>query len=554
MLRTGVASRRSRADEKDSGPDVRVTTHSAHGVPNVGTLFVCFLAALGLMGLLIQFVLPWRASTHDSGDISRFITRVDAEELLAAQADNAELRRRIQVLEAKRVSTSIVQDDFEFEAPSVQGYLTANTTAESKCEPKTLFAPAGEPLLEMAFVRDYLFEHGWREADEKVAAFVLASSVAGPEKQPCDPDFKGVRIPGTMLYELEVCQKHKLFIRLFQHLVDISPSTVDWESGPELLVQTWPWLPKTYILDWPEHVVALERFVPCNGSQRDLIVKGDAHGGRAVWLPRNNEELRELAGLKPCHAEAARAAAPEYRPLLVQEMVNTLLWDGLSFIGRAFLVVQRTGRTRLNVGGGRWSLGMPSPNYELHLYDTPHFIQFPTGVRDRADDSEVTRRNAKEFEEFMKSAAKKSGQDLPHGWLKDSFMPQVAAISKTCFAASRTPWIWEVVDGHHERDSPTDAMKAPFLEPDGAFLFLAAEVVVDEDLNVRLIEMTSFPADVHELQKSFGEVSWARSYVEELARHLAALLLRGSEQKLGSLDSHGERWTRLAIREPFPHP
>jgi len=418
------------------------------------------------------------------------------------------------------------------------------------CEAQTLYAPPGGPPAEMDLVREHLQSaHGWREVrDPEVAAFVLANGDAPPVKRPCARDFQGVRIPGTFERELEVCQKHKLFERLAdRHGIR--------DSGPGVLVERWPWLPKTYLLDRASHVAALNATLPCMGAQESLIVKGDAHGGRAVWLPPTNEELRALLGL-PCPPDGvARPAQLDHPPRLAQEMVRSLLWDGASVMGRVLFVVQRRGQTRLSTERGRWSLGTPAPSYELQMFDTPLFTQFGGHVRDLASEGTVGRRNASEFEAFIQAESARQGRRLPGGWVRGHFMRQAGAIAAEAFAASSTPWAWELPSSVRRRDA-SDAVKAASLEPDGAFLFLAAELLVDGDFQVRLIEFTCVPGDIHGLREHFETLPWTRAFARDLAMQMARLLLRNSGQDAGPAADSGEagRWTKVAERGPFPHP
>lgn len=403
------------------------------------------------------------------------------------------------------------------------------------CEPRTLYAPPGEILAEMEFVREHLVSaHGWRAVpDPEVAAFVLTSGDAPPLKHPCGEGFQGSRIPGTFERELEVCQKHKLFERLS-----------GGDSGPEALAARLPWLPKTYLLDRPSHVAALNASLPCTGAQESMIVKGDAHGGRAVWLPTTNEELRALVGL-PCPSrDRPLPTQLDHPPRLVQQVVSSLLWDGASVMGRVFLVVQRRGRTRLSPERGRWSLGVPAPSYELHMFDTPLFTQYGGHVRDRAREDTVGRRNWSEFEGFVWAESARQGRPLSSNWIRAHFMQQAGAIAADAFAASAAPW-----DG-------SEAVKAASLEPDAAFLFVAAELLVDKDFQVRLIEFTCVPGDLHGLREHFHALPWTRTFAEDLGAQLARLLLLNSGQDAGSAveGSGAGRWTRIAGRGPFPHP
>merc|ERR1719310_2046087 len=118
------------------------------------------------------------------------------------------------------------------------------------------------------------------------------------------------------------------------------------------------------------------------------------------------------------------------------------------------------------------------------MFDTPLFVQYPGTVRDRAEDKDVNQRNASEFEAFIRAEAKRRGVKIPHDWIRESFMPAVAEISKACFAASSAPYIWELSSqlGSGRGAVTGDAVKAAFLEPDGAFLFVAVEVLIDEAL------------------------------------------------------------------------
>ena len=120
----------------------------------------------------------------------------------------------------------------------------------------------------------------------------------------------------------------------------------------------------------------------------------------------------------------------------------------------------------------------------------------------------MSQRNASEFEAFLKVEAARQGRAHPSDWIRTVFMPAVENISRECFEASMTPWIWEMVGKLGAAGATSDPVKAATLEPDGAFLFVAVEVLIDVAFNVRLIEFTSFPADVHELQKSFREAPW----------------------------------------------
>merc|ERR1719350_2546387 len=100
-------------------------------------------------------------------------------------------------------------------------------------------------------------------------------------------------------------------------------------------------------------------------------------------------------------------------------------------------------------------------------------------------------------------------------------------------------------------------MKAASLEPDGSFLFIAQELLIDADLRVRLIEFTCVPADIHGLQSQFDNLPWTRAFAKDLGMQLAHLLVQSSGQDMGDSPIHEislSRWKKLAVRGPFPHP
>ena len=74
---------------------------------------------------------------------------------------------------------------------------------------------------------------------------------------------------------------------------------------------------------------------------------------------------------------------------------------------------------------------------------------------------------------------------------------------------------------------------------------------------MRLVEITSFPADVHELRKSFSAEPWARDYVGRLTRELCHLLLKENGQLLGPSQPflpEARGWAKVGERGAFPHP
>lgn len=425
--------------------------------------------------------------------------------------------------------------------------------APKPCEPRTIYAPAGdESLGEMEYVRKQLLHAGWTTTSNiETAAFVLSAGDSPPQKRPCGSTFRGTRISGPFERELEICQKHKLFERFSMRFS--AGQQEHW--NPDAMAVRFPWLPKTYLLYRPTHVAALNLTLPCAGSQEAFIVKGDAHGGRAVWLPKTNEELRKLVGM-PC--DAASPQGPErqlvHSPRLVQQMISSVLWDGQTVMGRVFLLVQRRGGTRLSVERGRWSLGVPAPSYELQMFDMPLFTQYPGHVRDNAPAEAVMRRNASEFEAFVQAENARRHLGLPRDWVRTEFMRRVGEISAEAFEASATPYAWEPSLSDGDR---SDSVKAALLEPDGAFMFVSAELLVDMDFGVHIIEFTCVPGDIQGLEQHFGDLPWARTYAEDLGAQLARVMLRNSGQDVGiAATSVGEagRWTRLAERAPFPHP
>lgn len=425
-----------------------------------------------------------------------------------------------------------------------------------ECKPRTVYLPMGEPLSEMHFVRDYLVrEYGWQEVtDSEVAAVVLSTGDSPPVKRPCSGETfeDSSRVAGPFGRELEVCQKHKLFVRFSDDGAGRP------RPSPDEVATRWPWLPKTYLLDRPEHSAALDAALPCAGPQRSYFVKGDAHGGRAVWLPDTYQELRALVR-RPCKGqELGPADAMDAPPRLVQESIDSVLWDGRSIMVRVFMVALRRGRTRLSADRGRWSLGLPPPAYELHVYDAPLVTQYPGQVRDSASEDLVLRRNASELEAFARAELARQGRRTETNWFTDVFMAEARSIAAASFAASATPWPWDLPQPAHSGDA-TDLMKAASLEPDGAFLFLAQELLLDKEMRVRLIEYTCVPADIHGLQAQFSNLPWTRAFAEELGAQLASLLLRNAGQAPGEgprsgVAPPGGRWTKVAERGPFPHP
>lgn len=422
------------------------------------------------------------------------------------------------------------------------------------CEPRTIYAPASdESLGEMEYVRRQLLHAGWAMTNNiETAAFVLSAGDSPPQKRPCGSSFRGTRISGPFERELEVCQKHKLFERFSTRLSAGRQEDVN----PDDMAVQFPWLPKTYLLNRPTHVAALNLTLPCAGSQEAMIVKGDAHGGRAIWLPKTNEELRKLVGM-PCDAAKADPQGPDgqlvHLPRLVQRMIRSVLWDGQTVMGRVFLLVQRRGGTRLSVDRGRWMLGVPAPSYELQMFDMPLFTQYPGNVRDNAEEESVTRRNGSEFEAFVQAENARRHLGLPRDWVRTEFMRRAGEISAEAFAASATPYAWEL----SLSDDRSDSVKAASLEPDGAFMFVSAELLVDVDFGVHIIEFTCVPGDIQGLEQHFGTLPWARTYAEDLGAQLARVMLRNSGQDVGiAATSLGEagRWTKLAERAPFPHP
>merc|ERR1712129_686341 len=130
-------------------------------------------------------------------------------------------------------------------------------------------------------------------------------------------------------------------------------------------------------------------------------------------------------------------------------------------------------------------------------------------------------------------------------------MREAGEIAAQSFAASAAQWAWDV-PAHGEG---LDSMKAASLEPDGSYLFVAQELMIDSDLQVRLLEYTCVPADLHGLQSQFENLPWTRTFADELGVQLAHLLLQSNGQDVGkSSQSHESliRWKRLGMHGPFP--
>lgn len=430
------------------------------------------------------------------------------------------------------------------------------SVAAAACEAQTFYMPPNEPLSEMTFVVAYLRNAGWRQvADSEVAAFVLSTGEGPPEKRPCGGDFQGTRLSGQFAKELEMCQKHKTFTSLATYLSSGLPGSAETVT-PEELQGAFPWLPRTYLLGQKSHVAALNASLPCEGAlTTSFIVKGDVHGGRAVWVPESGQEIRALVGLPCPGAPAVTAEAPEYPPVLVQELIKSASWVGATIMARVFLLVVRRGSTRFSAERGRWSLGVQAPIYELHIYDTALFTQYPGRVRDSASEEMVTRRNASELEEFVQAELARRGQPKRLDWVEGYFMEEAGRIATASFAASSTPWVWD--QPTNDVAGSRDGLKASSLEPDGSYMFIAQELMLDADLRVRLIEYTCIPADFHGLQAQFDHLPWTRVFADDMGRQLAQILLRSSGQDLGAAiesDSDRSRWRRLGVRGPFPHP
>jgi len=470
--------------------------------------------------------------------------------LEAAQDELARLRLENQQWERLCIPSDKAAKPVQDQAGTPRDCPSGIDTME--CEPHTLFLSPSEDYGELFFVRDYLTKvHGWREVqDADRAAAVLSVGEAPPVKRPCNRDFKGVRISGQFARELEVCQKHKLFTCLSER----AASGLGEVVTPGKLAAAWPWLPRTYLLDEPQHVAELNSTVACDGAlTTKFIVKGDAHGGRAIWMPKTSDELRALVGLSCPSNDVPTQRHFDHPPRLVQEMIESLSWSGYAIMARVFFVVMRRETTRLSAERGRWSLGIQAPFYELFMYDTASFTQYPGHIRDSAKEEDVIRRNASEVEDFIQKEKSRRGQPRQLNWVREHFMRQAGEIAAESFAASAAHWAWNVP----AHDPSFDAMKAASLEPDGSYLFVAQELMIDSNMQVRLLEYTCVPADLHGLQSQFENLPWTRVFADELGMQLAHLLLQSNGQDVGESSPSYEsltRWKRLGKRGPFPHP
>ena len=52
------------------------------------------------------------------------------------------------------------------------------------------------------------------------------------------------------------------------------------------------------------------------------------------------------------------------------------------------------------------------------------------------------------------------------------------------------------------------------------------KVIIDDSFRVRLVEFAAFPADVHELRKSFDSDPWTKSFAEELSHLYVDICIR----------------------------
>jgi len=381
---------------------------------------------------------------------------------------------------------------------------------------------------QMDVVREHLVGAlGWKPGPESTAAFIIDSGELPPSKRGCAmPEDLGLRLTGPFEHELALCHKDAL-----ARIAREAPAGSALSSSP----------PRTLDVGDP----ALDAEVPCSGSNSRYITKGVAHGGREIWQPETFEDLRSRLGLKGCPQSEVNQtrvdALPRFQVRVVQEILQTLQWEGRNILSRSFFAVLRRGRTSMCPARGRWKLGL-GVGYDLYMFSEPYFVLYDGVVLDDAPKHRTLRRNGTELDAYLRSLPAGAGFPLRPGesFVQSTFMPYVAEVTKAAFLASEY-----LPDGR-------DAYSRAGLEPDGSYFFFAAEFLLEPRGGIRLVEYTSVPqvtSVTHGPSTAF--------LPQRLGTQFAALLLKSAGQPASSEGGHlldYPDWRRLASREAFPHP
>eukprot|EP00747_Dinoflagellata_sp_TGD_P110776 gnl/TRDRNA2_/TRDRNA2_171058_c0_seq1.p1 gnl/TRDRNA2_/TRDRNA2_171058_c0~~gnl/TRDRNA2_/TRDRNA2_171058_c0_seq1.p1 ORF type:complete len:577 (+),score=78.92 gnl/TRDRNA2_/TRDRNA2_171058_c0_seq1:88-1818(+) len=283
-------------------------------------------------------------------------------------------------------------------------------------------------------------------------------------------------------FTLEVAAKDELFLRLFSQFrssEQSSPGSTDVEQLRNMF-GTWRFLPETYLLSVPWQYQHFLTLLPCNGTNTDWILKGTQHGGKSVKMAKTYEELRKHLG-EECslkrdphhtrgkhgkrytHGHDAWSPGKGGQSKLAQRVVHGMGWNGgQRFLCRAYILVMKV-PSQMSTANEEHSIG----KLELYLFDQPVFNLQDHLVSDELTSS-ISLQNVSDLEAWTGSAGR---------WTTQQFIPKVSEMLRVMFSAA----------------AQITTAKDEFEEPDGAFEFMAVDVILEDGGGMKIIDISGGP-------------------------------------------------------------